>query len=460
MADKQMKFKRHPDSEKRLKRWEFLERSYQGGDEYRAGKYLLQHERESDEGFVRRVAQAMFVNFCAPVIDLYNGYLYQPEHKRDFGSLGNDSLFQQFLENVDYDNHDYDSYIEQLSLRASIFGYVGVLVDKPAEATAASKADQIEKDLRPYLIYYEPEAIFDWKHERKAGRKVLTKLVLLEESGKQGVTRYKVWTLDTWEVWEQEGNAEAVLTSEAGLNPLGEIPFVIVPNNTPLGEAPSSDIKDISDINKRIYYLDSDAHEIIEGTAFPMLEEPADKSPLKNDQGDKEVGVGSLLQRDPEDTIGHRWIEPPHSSLPPMLEWRSTYIENIREIAKTDNPQAQGQSAQSGEALKIRLRSLTTVLTNKATAREQAECNIIRLWAKWEDETYDCAISYERKFNVDDLANDIDAAISAKAAVPSKTFANALGMQIAERMIEDLDEKTRKKIKEELSTEASDFGAD
>ena len=455
-----MKFKRHPESEKRLKRWRFFERSYQGGDEYRAGEYLIQHERESKEGFKRRVDQAMFVNLCSPVIDLYNGYLYQPEHKRDYGSLENDPLFQQFLKDVDYDNHDYDSYIEQLSLRASIFGYVGVVVDKPADVQAATKLEQIEKDLRPYLIYYEPEAIFDWKHERKAGRKVLTKLVLLEESGKQGVIRYKIWYADKWEVWEQKGNAEAVLTNEVGDHSLGEIPFVIVPNNSPLGEAPSSDIKDISDVNREIYYIDSLGHEIMEGTAFPMLEEPADSSPLKREQGEKEVGVGSLLQRDPDDTVGHRWIEPPHSSLPHMKEWREMYVENIREIAKTDNPQAQSGGAQSGEALKIRLRSLTTVLTNKATAREQAECNILRLWAKWEDEKFECAISYERKFDVDGLQQAIDEAISAKAAVPSKTFANVLGMQVVERIVEDLDEETRKKIEGELSTTASDFGAD
>jgi len=461
MADstKKQTFERHPDAAGKVERWEFLERSYAGGAEYKEGAYLVQHERESNAGFKRRVEQAMFVNLCAPVVDLYNGYLYQPEHKRSFNKLGKNKLFMNFLENVDFDNHDYDSYIEQLSLRASVFGFVGVVIDKPSEATAATLQQQIDQDLRPYLIYYEPEAIFDWTRTVIAGRRVLTRLVLLEESGKKGVTRYKVWTRTDWKVYEQKDREEAKATGEEGKNPLGEIPFVIMPNNSPLGEAPSSDLKDISDVNREIYYIDSLGHEIMEGTAFPMLEMYTSPNPLGKDQGDVETGVGSLLERDPNDTVGARWVEPPHTSLPHMLAWREKYIENIREIAKTNSQQSTGQ-AQSGEALKVRLRALTTILTNKATAREQAEMNICRLWALWEGIKSDVEIRYERKFNVDDLAAEIDMAIAARSAVPSKTFANLQGMQIVEKVIEDLSEEDREKIKQELKTPPSSFGSE
>lgn len=446
-----MKFKRHPKSAEKLERWEFLERSYAGGSEYSEGNYLQQHERESKDSFSRRVKQAIFSNMCSPVIDLYNGYLYQPEHTRDYGnSLNGNKLFESFLKNVDFAGHSYDAFIEQLSKRASIFGFVGVIVDKPKNQGESTWQQQIDADNRGYCIYYEPEAIFDWDNEHINGRKVLTKLVLLEESSKPDVTRYKVWTRDAWAVFEQKKDEEAKPTGEDGINPLGEIPFVMFSNNSPLGESPASDIKDISDVNRGIYDIDSLAHEIMEGTAFPMLEEPFKTSPIDSDGQAVEVGVGSLVTRGMDDNVGHRWIEPPHSSLTQLLEWRREYVKQIKEMAKTDAAQSSTSQAQSGEALKMRLRSLTTVLTEKATAREQAEERILYFWARWENIAFDGAIDYSTDFDVYNLSSDIENAIQAKAAVPSPIFHNMLAMDIVSRMTKDIDPAVRKAIESEL----------
>jgi len=445
-----MKFVRHKDSQDMLERWEFLERSYDGGDEYREGDYLVQHERESDQAFKRRVKQSMFVNFCAPIIDVYNGYLYRPEHTRSFGLLENNKLFVNFKRDVDYEGHSYDSYIEQLSLRASVFGYVGVIVDKPATDAPTTLDEQIKADNRPYLIYYEPEAVYDWTHELVNGRKTLTRLVLLMDSPAANVTMYKVWLRDSWEVWSQEDDGEPLMVG-SDINPIGVIPFVVFANNSPLGEDPSSDIKDIADINRRIYYIDSDAMEIIEGTAFPMLEEPVRQGTI--DEGDKQIGVGSLVQRDTSDSIGHRWIEPPHSSLPNLLNWRREYIANIREIAKIQDPSAQSKQAQSGESLKVRLRALTTVLNHKATSREQAERMVLKLWAKWEDiDDSDIDVDYNKDFDEVDIEKEINMAISARAAVPSKTFALEVAKGIASKVLGDIPDDVEMKIADELGT--------
>jgi len=438
--------KRNPKIEEKLKFWEFLEKSYDGGNSYLEGEYLVQHERESKQGFKRRKEQAMYVNLCAPIVDLYNGYLYQPEHTRDYGSLGSNKLFESFKDNVDYLGHSYTAYIEQLSLRAGVLGFVGVIIDRPADISLNSLQDQIDKDNRAYCVYYEPSQIYDMEFESIDGRMVLIKIILEEESNKKDVERFKIWERDSWVIVEQKKNEEYEQVDN-GVNPLGEVPFVMFANNNPLGEAPSSDIKDISYINKRIFNIDSLSMEIIEGSGFPMLEEPYKDEPL--DGGDKEVGLGSLLQRGMDDSVGHRWIEPPHSSLGQLLSWRSEYIDNIKMTAKTDSTQSTGQ-AQSGEALKIRLRALTTVLSNKATSREQAEHNILRLWAKWEDAVFDGTIEYSRKFDVYDMQSEIDTAITAKSVVPSKTYAKVVALNIVDRTTRDLPPETRDAIEKEL----------
>lgn len=440
------RIERNKDIKEKLAYWEFLERSYDGGEDYNDGGYLIQHERESTEAFKRRKEQSMYVNLCAPIIDLYNGYLYQPEHKRDYGSLDKNELFAKFLDNVDYLGHSYLSFIEQLSLRAGAIGHVGVIIDRPIAISGATKQDQIDSDNRAYCVYYEPSDIYNVEYQNINGRIVMTKLILEEESSDDDVERFKIWTRDKWVIVEQEEKKDYIVV-DGGINPLGEIPFVMFPNNNPLGEDPSSDIKDIAYINKRIFNIDSLSFEIINGAGFPMLEEPYRQDTFGDET--KEVGTGSLLQRGRDDTVGHKWLEPPHTSLQQLLAWRGEYIDNIKSSAKTDSTQSTGQS-QSGEALKMRLRALTTVLCNKATSREQAETNILRLWAKWENETFDGDIEYTRKFDVYSMQDDIDAAISARSLVPSKTFAKVIAMDIVDRTTRDLDSSVRDAIEQEL----------
>ena len=56
-----------------------------------------------------------------------------------------------------------------------------------------------------------------------------------------------------------------------------------------------------------------------------------------------------------------------------------------------------------------------------------------------------------------DLQHDLELAIQASAAIPSKTFDAVQGLKLAARILKDADKETLAKIKAELTTSV-DFG--
>ena len=262
---------KHDENEEHHEEWELFRRSYVGGQEYREGEYLIKHAMETNTAFRNRVKQAMFVNYCAPIVDIYTAYLFKERPSRDIAGMDGEA-FKQFLFNADLEGRSYGKLMRELSRWASVFGHMGVIVDKPVSDGAKSRAEELAFGVRPYISYYKPSAIINWGWELNySGPPVLAFLVLREPELKEDVDLYRIWYKDRWELWEKnevDGQPDETTLVDSGENPLGEIPFVLVRNRDSLDRMVGvSDIADVAAINKRIYYYDSDALEIIERTA-------------------------------------------------------------------------------------------------------------------------------------------------------------------------------------------------
>lgn len=460
--------KTNPLYDFQIDEWRFHIASYFGGKHYKRGNYLLQHAFESLDNYNRRRKIAYFYNYCAPIIDIYNAHLFRKGADKDFGSLAGDALFEQFQEDADLEGSSLDQFMRDAQRYAGVYSQVYVIVDKP-KTEVDNMADQAEQDIRPYVTLVTPENLTDWTWARlPSGRMVLDSVTV-----KESPTEYRIWTREGWELWRLEEKGDKPELAEAGEHPLGEVPLVTLYNKrSGVRMMGLSDIQDIADINKNIYYLCSDAKEIIENTAFPIMSMPHQGGRGKDDEG-KTLGPKNILQFDPENPQARpAWLEAPHSSLQEIREWVMQDVNEIHRIAKMGGIRSSEDFAQprSGVAIELEQQQMHATLSEKADNIEQAETQILGLWAKWQNTEFDGEIDYPEEFAVRDLDRDLQRIIdSLGVPVPSPTYKQELAKKTARINLPKAEDATMEiidaeieanlvSLKESTETLANDLG--
>jgi hypothetical protein len=447
----------HPIYTKYKDEWKFFVDSYFGGLQYRQGGYLLKHPFESIANFERREATAYFYNLCQPIVDIYSSYLFKGNNiTREFDGLEDDKLFQNFLKDANFEGKSLDQFMREANKWASVYGIIYVFMDKPS-VTGLTRAVEIEEDLRPYSYFITPENLINWEYELlENGRTVFSKIVIRDWVSKK-ITDYRVWTRDSWSIYrvDKDKEGEPVLV-RSGDHSLGEIPIVPVINQEGRKNVGLSDINDIADINKNVYYLCSDAKEIIENTAFPMLAVP-DKD-LGQDSQDKPVGSGQLLGFNKENGEPY-WLEAPHSSLAEVREWIKQDIEQIRQIARLGGVMGTevADQTKSGIAIELETQQLQAVLNEKADNMEEGEIKIFKLWAKWQGLEFTGKITYPEDFSVKDAVNDIDNMLKARMLqISSPTYNKEVQKEAVTLTLDKIDDEKKAEIFTEIETGISE----
>ncbi len=446
--------KTHPQYDAWIREWIFYIRSYLGGALYKKADYLLQHPFESSTNYMRRKEISYYYNYCGPIVDIFVSHLFRRSATRHFGSLAGDPLFRSFLRDADHEGSNFAQFMREAQRFASVYGRVSIVVDNPT-SYALTRADAISKDIRPYVSLVTPENLLDWSFTRlPSGKPVLEMAKIREDKD-----RYRVWRRDTWELWEADTSAGEAVLREFGEHDLGMVPLVTLYNKrSGIRMIGTSDLQDIADINKNIYYLCSDAKEIIENTAFPMLAMPYAKGALEED---KAVGPRNILQFDPaEPNARPYWLEAPHSSLTEIREWVRQDIAEILRIAKLGGVKSTEDFSRlrSGVAIELEYQQLYATLSEKADNIEQAETMVLDLWARWYGGRFDGSINYPDDFSVRDMARELESALKAQSAVvDSATFQKELQKKIASTVLPKVADETRTRIMEEIDESGSSY---
>jgi hypothetical protein len=397
--------------------------------------------------YARRKEISYYYNYCGPIIDIFVSHLFRRGAKRQFGSLTEDLLFGSFYWDADLEGSTLPQFMRDAQRFASIYGRVSIVVDKPV-VPAATRADAIENDIRPYVSLVTPENLLDWSYTRLGSGRLVLDMVKVRE----GDGLYRIWTRDGWGLWQLDKEGDDVTPLGAGEHGLGMVPVVTLYNKrSGVRMVGISDLQDLADINKNIYYLCSDAKEIIENTAFPMLAVPYAKG---GGDEEKELGPRNILQFDPSEPDARPyWLEPPHSSLTEIREWVKQDIGEIHRIAKMGGVKAVEDftAVKSGIALELEYQQLYAALSEKADNLEQAEMQVLDLWARWEGKEFDGVIDYPDDFSIKDLDRDLGNAIKAQSAqVDSITFKRELQKKIAGVVLPKLDETVSVRINDEI----------
>jgi len=438
---------------KNIADWNFLLACYEGAEAMNKAGLLWQHERESTKNWERRCKEIYTFNYSRSVIDLFNYYQFKSPIRRQLGTLANQEDWQNFEKDCNRDGDGLDNFMMEQSKMADILGHMGILVDRP-KGEFITQADAAGN--WPYLCPYLPQNILDWRFERdQSGRRILVYIKLLDDEG-----HYRLWFQDHWEVWELPQKDAGVDAQpemiDADRNPLGEIPFVwLYCDKSTEKEIGRSDIVDIAKIDASIMRNLSQAEEIINYAAFPMMRKPFRESG-ETEQGD-DVGVTAVLGF-PRDNPEAKpdWLESAVEG--PLGAIKEFVMQKIEEIYRASNAgglaatEIQGQ-AKSGVALRTEFQLLNGKLIKKSENVVKAERMLLWFWCLWtaQPTVWDTIeVERPRTFEIEDLATDLNNVLTAKTIVISKTFDMELQKMVVRLMLQTADDETIGTIDEEI----------
>lgn len=460
------------------KEWEFLLAVYSGIREIVKRGYILQHEREPDESYERRLEELYSLNYSKSVIEIFQHFLFKKNpQERSLGRLHDDELWNQFYNDADLFGNKYEAAIMDIANYASIQGHVGILIDK-ANVIVENRAQEIENMVYPYISKYLPKAIYDWEYKRDEYNKpYLSYLKILDDDNK-----FRLWSPDKWEIWEIPRDSKGELDKknterlakkvDEGINPLGVIPFVWHYNFKSMHlNIGNSDIHEIARIDLSIIKNFSQIEQIVNYAAFPMLLMPmqaADPVHGNVSMGEDEVSVKAVQEFDPQEPNSKpEWmkaeVSEPIQAIWDIIKGKISEIyraANIGGLASTEPT----KTAQSGIAKVTDFQMLNAKLVNKAINLENTENKIVEFWLRWQKQWEELKdevnMSRPKTYNVEDLATDLSNALTAKTVIMSSTFNAMIQKQTArvalpgatEKDLSDIDSEIEENVKKRNSS--------
>ena len=445
----------HKDYQETVKNWEYYIRSYNGGYDYMVGQYLSRYNLELDNEFNQRLANTPCDNHCKNVIQIYSSFLFRVKPSRNFGSLADEQSLEYFLKDADLEGNSLSNVVKSAQNYASIYGHCFMVLDKPNIQTN-TRAEELQQDIRPYISIVTPENVLDWNFERQPnGKYELNYLKIREEVDREKGQYIRVWYPDRIDTLYMPDREEPRVIDTVD-NQIGKIPAVILYNSKShkrgIGQ---SDLTDIADLQKSIYNEYSEMEQLIRLTNHPSL--------VKTPSVNASAGAGAVIEMpdELEPNLKPYLLQPSGSSLTSIMDSIENKVSSINRIAHIGAVRTTKSGISSGVALQTEFELLNARLSEKADNLEIAEEQLFRLYAIFQDTTFDGEINYPDSFNIRDYATDLLFYQQAKAInVQSPTLTKEIDKEIARAVVDD-DEKLNIIFDEiDIKSEVGEFTQD
>lgn len=459
--------KTHKDYTYNYDLWKLYLAAYKGIEAIIKGNYIPQHEREEDAAYTRRIKDLYGYGYSKSVVNIYTFHLFkQPPEGRKLKDLESNDFWNMFFEDSNMLGDSYDTTMAMLAKYAAIQGHMGILVDK-SPTKFANKAEQKAAKVYPYMAAYHPPAILDWEFKKdKNNRPYLAYLKLLDDDG-----RYRIWTDAEWAIFDtkdeagqDKGGTETIKpeAGDYGLNPLGVVPFVWYYNTKSdkqaIGEA---DLTEIARIDISLVKNTSQIEEVINYAAFPMMMRAmrnAKPDVVAGTQQEDQVGSRAVIEFDPEVPESKpEWLTPKvKEAIDSILATMAFKIKEIYRGANIGGVAGQESSTgvKSGIALRSEFQLLNAHLVTKALNLEKAENRILEFWLRWEQEWEKLKdkvnFGRSKQFDVEDVAMDLENALTSQTLVMSNTFNAMIQKSSARQVLPSMSEGDQEIIDKEI----------
>ena len=426
----------HKDYQETVNNWQYFVRSYNGGYDYTIGQYLNRYNLELDNEFNQRLANTPCDNHCKNIIQIYSSFLFRVKASRDFGDMQDEASLESFLKDADLEGNSFTTVMKQAQNYAAIYGHCFLILDKPAIQTN-TKAEELQQEIRPYVSMVTPENVLDWNFERQInGKYELNYLKIREEVDKSGGSYMRLWYPDRVDtIYVEDVGTEPTIIDTA-TNQIGKIPAVILYNakshKRGIGQ---SDLVDIADLQKAIYNEYSEIEQLIRLTNHPSL--------VKTNGVNASAGAGAVIEMpdEMEPNLKPYLLQPSGQNLTAIMDSISKKVESINRIAHTGAVRTTKTQVSSGIALQTEFELLNARLSEKADNLQLAEEQLFKIYANYQNTTFDGEINYPDSFNIRDYASDLIFFQQAKSInVPSNTLNKEIDKEIARAVVDD-DEK-------------------
>lgn len=376
--------------------------------------YLPKLALDSPEDYAEYKQRAVFFAGTTRALEGLTGALFADPPKTDVPDA-----MEPLLDTFAQDGSTLFEFAKRCAAEQLIVGRGGIVVDVDASRT---------HDPEPYAMLYPAEAIINWQTEVRAGREVLT-LVVIEENitAPDPENRYSVKTSKQWRVWTLEelprGPAARVQLVRKGADgkdetfvnrypnrsgkPLDEIPFIFIGSVDTSASVDPVPIEGLVELNAAHYRLSADYYNSLHriGCPTPYF--------FAEDAGKVQVKLGSsvaLVSTDVNAKVGHLAISP--TQVAALKEEMDNLVAKMA-VLGARLLESQKATVEAADTLRLRQSGQTSVLENVALTLSGALTVALQWMAFWtgNDETKVSA-SVNREFFDSSLAAEMITAIT------------------------------------------------
>ena len=347
----------------------FWRLSYEGGAKYKDGKdasgeeVFIKHEQESQKGVKRRKRLSVYRNYCKPIVNKYNDFIFTQPIKRE----DENEIYLEWCLDVDNLGTSLHHYMRELSRIAAVEGTAYTLIESTKEDPEQTQAQSLIAGNRLFLVTIDNDRIINWTESSGVMTQVLVYFPQYNELRlyeKDTITRAFIDSKDRMKI---------KIVDEPMKHPYGILPVVRVESMPNC----NSQIEDIAECNKSLYNMDALLREELARQTFTQwLVTGVDAEDMM--KAEAVLGGRKLW------CINKQGIEAKQlgSDISQAESIRKTIDGDIREIYRLSglqNPEVV-QGAESGRALKIRWNDVAITAGAIADNAEHSENKIIELW--------------------------------------------------------------------------------
>ena len=415
-------------------RYEFLLRSYMGGKEYRDGAYLLKYANEADGEYQKRLDITPIDNQSRGIISLYISFLFRTAPQRELEGFELNPDVAGLLEDADLDGRTMDHFMKEVATWSMVFGHCWVGIVKP-QTLAATRADELQQNIRPYLAVYSPLAVTDWQWRRESSGQYTLEMLKYTEEINDTEIAVKEWTETLIRTTRINIRSQKASSVEEEVNSLGRIPFVICyAERSPVRGIGISTISDIADQQRAIYNELSEVEQSIRLDSHPSLVAT----------GETQLGVGAgAIIRMPES------LDP--NLKPYVLDFTGAQVDKIylsinnrqqmiNAMANVGSVRATETTEMSGFALETEFQLLNARLATMADNIELCEEQIWRWVGEYIGQPFVGSIQYPDSFAIRDTDRELRQLTTAAGTVTDPLKLEAIESEIMDVIAVDYED--------------------
>lgn len=412
--------------------------------------YLWQHPIERKRNFSLRLARAVTMNPCQPVVDLYA----QTVGRQDLVTLRATKL-TDFLDDCDRQGQSLLQFLNTARINAAVRGHTFLFVDSPtASQPIVTEADARAAGLRPYVFEIRPENLFNWRFD-DFGRisEVLFRLdcepsgSLLEAPGGK-VEELRYWSPAEWRAFRKTDGAW--METRQGRNPLGRVPMVPLYHKRKEPYLGESLMKDAAKIQQLLTNWVSGFDEALLNQMFAQLV-------IKTRKELEEIGVGTsvVIRLNPEDGEELSYVSP--DAAPFEAGWSAYRQMENRLLArmgmKAGAVKEDGNDAPAGEsgvAKAYDFFEAYKIMGQMALQEQEAVKQVLELAEKWRGASGEVEVAYSTKYDLSTPSEDVQNLVALQAAGAPAALRRELLRNLTSKMLPSLSDQARREIDQEL----------